>query len=905
MHRLFLLLFMVNSNFTSAQVSDTISGYGNKLSGEEIRYYSPLHQFANTALLTRVNGSMPISWEAPVYTGQQERVTYVLLTGHSSGTSTADRHFEVTLNNIPLFTITTPMKKKGPFTSEGRGAAFADWKFIQEDYDVNGDAFGKLYISIPAAWVNKKAIFRINGLNENARDWLMVFMYKPGFKGIAEPTNLVTRKENRRQLNLFFDIPWSGIHKLRIHTRSGLYTATVRQGYNSLRLPAFPPEITGTDTIRCIIDDRYSLNLKVELKPVREFAFAIIHHSHNDIGYSHLQSEVAAIQTRNISDAIRWINTYSGTGEKPVWHIESLWAVENFLRTAGKEEEAGFVKAVKSGQLVLSVNYANILTGLGQPEELNWVLEYARMLENQYGIDIKNGMITDIPGISYSGLLSYVNNNVPYLSLGPNYVESLPDHGDRVGGMIREQGDQLFYWKPDMRSQKKLLVWTAGKGYSYFHGISESEKQTRWEKKISDYCNELIEKNYPFDLVQLRYTKNADNGPVDTTLHHFVDNWNRTYRYPQLKISSVDELFAGFEKKYGNQLPVYTGEISPYWEDGAYSTAAEEMQNRELVLKTIALEKEASRAGKLTLPNNDLYQLHKNIVLFHEHTWGAWCSVSDPDVFFSTEQWRIKKQFVDSAQHYYNRLATQIGFSYKQPQAAGSTFSIADFTVDPVGGAISQLWVKGKNLAATDLPYKLFEPVYQLGLNPSSVYHPASVIVTEKENTAQLRTVEVTGQLKGCNRYSILYTLDKKAGRLSARFRFEKTREREKESLHIAFPFSFSKPALEYGNERMQLRYPQDQLPGSNKEFVCVEKELILRTDLVKAVLSSPLFALWEVGGLIDESRLNGAKVWKREEQSTSAVFLYLLNNYWHTNYKADQEGSIAFDINLEFRPVN
>lgn len=904
MHRICLSLFIACSFFCSAQIPDTISGYKEKITGEEIRYFSPLHQFANTALLTRVNGNMPISWQAPVYSGQEERITYVLLIGHSTGTSTADRHFDVTLNDKFLFTITTPMKTKGAYTLQGSGAGISDWKFVQDEYDVNGDAFGKLYISVPATAVNKKAAFRISGQQENARDWLMVFMYTPGLKGIAEPTNLVTRNENRRQLNLFFDMPWAGNNIVRIHTRGGMFTAKLAKGYNSIQLPAYPPDLTGTDTIRCVFNEKYSLLLPVQLNPVRDFVFSIIHHSHNDIGYSHLQTEVEAIQTRNIRDAIQWISEYKNTGEKPIWHIESLWAVENFLRNATKEEETAFVKAVKSGQLVLSANYANILTGLGQPEELNWVLEYARILEERYGIDIKNGMITDIPGISRSGLLSYVNNNIPYLSLGPNYVESHPDHGDRVGSVIREQGDKIFYWKPDLNSPRKLLVWTAGKGYSYFHGITESEKQSRWEKRISDYCNELIDKKYPFDLVQLRYTKNADNGPVDTSLHRFVEKWNETYRYPQLKISSVDELFASFEKKYSKQIPVYTGEISPYWEDGAYSTAAEEMQNRQLVLQTMALEKHASKTGQLHRLKNELYPLHRNIVLFHEHTWGAWCSVSDPDVFFSTEQWRIKKQFVDSAQYYYDRLAARIGFNYKEINTGNKTLAIADFTVDPVSGAISHLMVNGTNQVATDQPFKLFEPVYQLGLNPSSLYHPAKVSVSEKENTTQTRTVEVTGQLKGNNSYTILYVLDKKAGRLTARFRFDKQKEREKESLHIAFPFSYEKPVLEYGNGRTKLRYPQDQLAGSNKEFVCVEKELSLQSGKMKAVLSSPLFALWEIGGVIDENRQNGAKVWKREIQSTSLVFLYLLNNYWHTNYKADQEELLEFVVTLEFRPV-
>ncbi len=393
----FFLPFIVIGN-------DTIPGFHQKVSGEEIRYFSPLHQFANTALLTRVNGEMPIEWKAPVYSGNEATITYELLIGHSTGTSTADRHFAFELNEQELFTITTPMKKKGSFTLNGSGSNQSTWKFVQEEYDVNGDAFGKLYISVPATLVNKKADFRINGVNEKARDWLMVFQYKPGLKGIVESTNLVTRSENRRQMNLFFDMPWSGNTIVRIHTRSGVFTSRLTKGYNSIQLPAYPPEITGTDTIRCVFNEKYSLLLPVELKPVRDFVFSIIHHSHNDIGYSHLQSEVEAIQSRNIRDAIRRINEYKGSGARPVWHIESLWAVENFLRTANKEEEADFVKVVKSGQLVLSANYANILTGLAQPEELNWVLEYARMLEERYGIDIKNGMITDIPGISRSVL---------------------------------------------------------------------------------------------------------------------------------------------------------------------------------------------------------------------------------------------------------------------------------------------------------------------------------------------------------------------------------------------------------------------------------------------------------------------------------------------------------------------
>ena len=41
-------------------------------------------------------------------------------------------------------------------------------------------------------------------------------------------------------------------------------------------------------------------------------------------------------------------------------------------------------------------------------------------------------------------------------------------------------------------------------------------------------------------------------------------------------------------------------------------------------------------------------------------------------------------------------------------------------------------------------------------------------------------------------------------------------------------------------------------------------------------------------------------KAWKTEAKSSSTIYLYALNNYWHTNFKADQEGPINFDLYLK-----
>jgi hypothetical protein len=56
---------------------------------------------------------------------------------------------------------------------------------------------------------------------------------------------------------------------------------------------------------------------------------------------------------------------------------------------------------------------------------------------------------------------------------------------------------------------------------------------------------------------------------------------------------------------------------------------------------------------------------------------------------------------------------------------------------------------------------------------------------------------------------------------------------------------------------------------------------------------------LIETNGMIDETLTNGVKTWKKEEQTPNDLFLYVFNNYWHTNYKASQEGRIEFDVVL------
>jgi alpha-mannosidase len=46
----------------------------------------------------------------------------------------------------------------------------------------------------------------------------------------------------------------------------------------------------------------------------------------------------------------------------------------------------------------------------------------------------------------------------------------------------------------------------------------------------------------------------------------------------------------------------------------------------------------------------------RKVLLYSEHTWGAWCSISDPDSDFTRDQWEVKRGFAEEA----DRLSREV-----------------------------------------------------------------------------------------------------------------------------------------------------------------------------------------------------------------------------------------------------
>ena len=227
---------------------------------------------------------------------------------------------------------------------------------------------------------------------------------------------------------------------------------------------------------------------------------------------------------------------------------------------------------------------------------------------------------------------------------------------------------------------------------------------------------------------------------------------------------------------------------------------------------------------------------------------------------------------------------------------------ISDFEVDLSTGGITKLIVANENLISEIAPFDYLQFIYVNGMNPMEQFGPTNIQAINTKEDDDIKEIEISFDLQGFKQVRVRYTWVKNTNAVLAHIELDKEEELDKESLHLSFPFTESNWKLSYGDEHHQLNYPSDQLPGSNKEFICVSKQLQLKNEKHTLIIQAPDFSLFELGRIINEDKRNGVKVWSRENAEVNPLFLYVLNNYWHTNYKASQSGNLSFDVRLEIK---
>lgn len=730
-------------------------------------------------------------------------------------------------------------------------------------------------------------------------------------------------------------------------------------------------------TLQLVAEGKTLASQAVKLKPVRKWVVYVLMHSHNDVGYTDIQPNIAKRQAQNVVRALELIRE---TKDYPAaarfkWNLEVLLPAEDFYATATADQKREFEKAITDGDIGVDAMYGNLLTGVCRSEELLRQFSFATALGRRCGVTVDSMMISDVPGLTWGTVPALAQNGVKYISNGPNASRSMD--GDRIGYVRVEWEHKPFYWLSPSGNEK-ALYWGAQGGYSlghHFPSISQA---------LPFLLQRLDEEQYPYDIVQLRWTK-GDNGPPDEGVMSAVRDWNATHAFPKLIIATMSEAFHAFENRYGAKLPTFSGDFTPYWEDGAASGARETGLNRHSADRLLEAETLWAMSNPGQFPADDFAAAWKNVVLWSEHTWGAYNSVSEPDKQFVKDQWKFKQAYaldadtqsrnlltralaargaaVDDAVDVFNtaswprtdlvtlpkgtkgdrvnddggqpvpsqRLSTgELVFLARDIPPFGSkrfvveagtppgggarveaaTLSTSSLTVilDPTSGAIVSLRKAGLDAELSNAQLNTY--VYLPGGNVKDARPNGRAKISIKESGPLVVSLLVESDAPGCNKLSREVRLVDGLDRVELINLLDKKAVRAVEGVHFGFGFNIPNPEVRVNSPWAVVKPEKDQIAGSCKNWFSVERWVDISNDKYGVTWSTSDAPLMEVGGLtanLPRSQPNPDAFLKTIEPSAT-IYSWAMNNHWHTNYRADQEGPTWFQFALrphaEYDPI-
>jgi len=400
------------------------------------------------------------------------------------------------------------------------------------------------------------------------------------------------------------------------------------------------PEVTKDSSIEVAIErNQKIIDKKIfVVQPVTKMTIYILPHSHNDIGYTEIQTNIEKKQIDNLLKGIDYARRTKDypEGARFVWNLEGLYPANLYLQRMNEQQKNNFYKAVKDGEVALNGMYFNVLTGLCRPEELLQLFKFSTELSRKCQVKTDAAMISDVPGYTWGIITAMAQAGIKYFSVAPNYF-------DRIGDILEKWEDKPFYWVSPS-GKEKVLVWIPYKGYALSHGLKGLSSNF-----VSSYMDQLKNINYPYDISYIRWSGHGDNAVPEIEISDFVKTWNARYSWPRLIISSTSTAFSAFEKKHGSQLTVVKGDWTGYWEDGAGSSAFETAQNRASSSRLTQAETLWAIVNPVNYPVAQFKEAWQHVLLYSEHTWGADISVTNPLSQKTIEQWNIKKLYATTA----------------------------------------------------------------------------------------------------------------------------------------------------------------------------------------------------------------------------------------------------------------
>ena len=377
--------------------------------------------------------------------------------------------------------------------------------------------------------------------------------------------------------------------------------------------------------------------------PVKHWTIYLVQHTHTDIGYTKPQTEILTEHLRYIDYALAYCDA---TADYPAdarfkWTCETAWAVDEYLKTRPKEQIARLKHHIEAGNIEVTGLYFHF-SEIVDERTLQSSLAPLRSFR-EHGIPVYTAMQNDVNGVAWSFADYLPDLGVKYLWMGHHKHKAL----------LPFDKPTIFRWESP--SGRTL---TAYRGEHYmtanYWGI-EKGNLVELEHNMLNYLRSLEERAYPYDAIGIQYSGYyTDNSPPSAEVCRIIKQWNEKYAYPRLRSSLAHEFMDYISVQTAVEMPVRRVAYPDWWSDGFGSAARETAMARQTHSDAIVAEGLLAMASSLnhTLPphsNAAIERIHRDLLFYDEHTFGASESLTDPSCWNSVVQWAQKSAYVWSA----------------------------------------------------------------------------------------------------------------------------------------------------------------------------------------------------------------------------------------------------------------
>ena len=378
----------------------------------------------------------------------------------------------------------------------------------------------------------------------------------------------------------------------------------------------------------------------VSLTPERKWTVFVVPHTHLDVGFTDYQGKIAETQPRVLTQAADLIRQYPDFR----FSMDGSWNLQQLLETRPPAKQKEMLDLIRNGYMALPAQYCNLLTGYASLETLYRSLYKSKALANQFHLPFEYANITDVP--TYSGSYPSV-----LASSGVKYWVAAANNDRAPIFYFKHWNEQSpFWWEgPD---GKKVLFWYSRHYMQVQTLFGLPPEQAAIRESLPIYLQAYSRPEYKPD-VALIYGTQVENTDLFPTTATFATEWNRQYAYPKLQYATFPDFFHYVDQHYSAALPVYKGDGGPYWEDGIGSDAyfaAEDRRNQNRALSAEVLSSVTHTVDSNLNPPAGLFEdIWRNIILFAEHTWLSYNSISQPDHEESVRQLQVKDDRAERA----------------------------------------------------------------------------------------------------------------------------------------------------------------------------------------------------------------------------------------------------------------